>query len=55
MAQIPGAHIQMLHHPTRYTSDQIEMAAQFAAALNRGRLVVCEPPRLIPLDEQGTD
>ena len=39
----------MLHHPNRHTPDQIERASQFAAAIGRGRFVVCEPPRRIPL------
>ncbi len=46
---IPGVHLEMLHHPNRYSPDQIERASQFAAALGRGRFVVCEPPRRIPL------
>jgi hypothetical protein len=52
MAQMPGVHLEMLHHPTRYTPAQIELASRCAAALNRGKLVVCEPPRLFPLDDQ---
>jgi hypothetical protein len=52
---MPGVYLEMLHHPARYTSAQIEYASRCAALLNRGRLVVCEPPRLIPLDNELTD
>jgi hypothetical protein len=55
MAQMPGVHLEMLHHPTLYTPAQIEFASRCAAALNRGRLVVCEPPRLVPFDDQLND
>ena len=37
-------HVETLHDPARYTSAQVECAAQIAHALGRGRLVLCEPP-----------
>jgi hypothetical protein len=37
--------VETLHDPLRYTSAQVERAAQIAEALGRGRLVLCEPPR----------
>ena len=43
--QIPGVHIETLHNPTRYTYAQIEKACTLAAVLNRGKLVLVEPPR----------
>jgi hypothetical protein len=43
--QIPGVHIETLQSPTRYTSSQIETACVIAAMLNRGKLVLVEPPK----------
>jgi hypothetical protein len=43
--QTPGVHIETLHNPTRYTHAQIEKACTIAAMLNRGKLVLVEPPR----------
>jgi hypothetical protein len=43
--QIPGVHIETLHNPTRYSFAQIERACALAALLNRGKLVLVEPPR----------
>jgi hypothetical protein len=43
--QMPGVHIETLHNPTRYTHAQIERACTIAAMLNRGKLVLVEPPR----------
>jgi hypothetical protein len=43
--QIPGVHIETLHNPTRYSYAQIEKACTLAALLNRGKLVLVEPPR----------
>ena len=43
--QIPGVHIETLHNPTRYPYSQIEKACTLAALLNRGKLVLVEPPR----------
>jgi hypothetical protein len=43
--QIPGVHIETLHNPTRYSFAQIEKACSIAALLNRGKLVLVEPPR----------
>ena len=41
----PGVHIETLHDPARYSHVQIERACQLAAMLNRGKLVLVEPPR----------
>jgi hypothetical protein len=43
--QIPGVHIETLHNPVRYTSTQIEQACALAQMLNRGKLILIEPPR----------
>jgi hypothetical protein len=43
--QMSGVHIETLHNPTRYTHAQIEKACTIAAMLNRGTLVLVEPPR----------
>lgn len=42
---IPGAAIQTLHHPLRYTTAQIDKAALIAHLLQRGTLILTEPPR----------
>jgi hypothetical protein len=51
--QIPGVHIETLHNPTRYSFSQIERACALAALLNRGKLVLVEPPRNSPGDRLG--
>ena len=43
--QIPGVHIETIQDPTRYTYAQIEFACMIAQWLNRGKLVLTEPPR----------
>jgi hypothetical protein len=43
--QIPGAMITTLANPKRYTAAQLDRACLIAAALNRGRLVLCEEPQ----------
>ena len=43
--QIPGVHIETLHNPVRYTYGQIEKACAIAQMLNRGKLVLVEPPQ----------
>jgi hypothetical protein len=43
--QIPGVHIETLHNPVRYTYSQIEKACAIAQMLNRGKLVLVEPPQ----------
>ena len=43
--QIPGVHIETLQNPVRYTYAQIEKACAIAQMLNRGKLVLVEPPR----------
>jgi hypothetical protein len=45
LMQIPGVHIETLHNPVRYTYSQIEKACAIAQMLNRGKLVLVEPPR----------
>lgn len=45
MASMPSVHIQTLKHPGMYSYMQIEHACAIAQILNRGRLVLCEPPR----------
>jgi hypothetical protein len=40
----PDFRIETLHNPVRYTNAQIATAAAIAQALNRGRLVLIEPP-----------
>lgn len=41
---IPGVHIETVHHPIRYTHQQIEKATLVAAFMNRGKLVLAEDP-----------
>jgi hypothetical protein len=41
---IPGVHIETLHNPARYTYAQIDRACALAHMLNRGRLLLLEPP-----------
>ncbi len=41
---MPGVHIETLHEPTRYSAIQIEKACALATVLNRGKLVLVEPP-----------
>ncbi len=43
--QIPGVHIETLHNPGHYSGTQIEKACAVAQLLNRGKLVLIEPPR----------
>ena len=45
MSQIPGVHIETLHHPTRYTTMQLDRAAAVAYSLARGKLILAEPPK----------
>jgi hypothetical protein len=45
MQQIPGVHIETLHNPVLYTYAQIEKACALAQLLNRGKLVLVEPPQ----------
>ena len=45
MTLLPGVHIETLHSPVRYTYAQVELACQIARLLNRGKLVLCDPPR----------
>ena len=43
--QLPGVHIETIHDPARYTYAQVDLACAVAAHLNRGLLVLTEPPR----------
>jgi len=43
--QIPGVHIETLENPVRYTPAQIEQACAIAQSLDRGKLILVEPPR----------
>lgn len=43
--QIPGVHLETLQNPCAYTHAQIEKACAIAQLLNRGKLVLVEPPR----------
>jgi hypothetical protein len=42
--QIPGVHIETLQNPVRYSYAQLERACVIAQLLNRGKLVLTEPP-----------
>jgi hypothetical protein len=42
---IPGVLVETLHNPARYTYAQIETACAIAQRLDRGKLVLIEPPR----------
>ena len=43
--QTPSVHIETVHDPIRYTPTQIEQACAIAQLLNRGKLILVEPPR----------
>ena len=40
----PGVHIETLYSPSQYSAAQLERACLIAAALNRGKLILVEPP-----------
>ncbi len=42
---VPGVRIETLHNPAHYTYAQIETACALAQILDRGKLVLAEPPR----------
>ena len=42
---IPRVHIETIHNPLRYTFAQIEQACAIAELLDRGKLILVEPPR----------
>lgn len=42
--QIRGVHIETLQNPARYTHEQIQFACTVASEMNRGKLVLVEPP-----------
>jgi hypothetical protein len=37
-------HVETLHDPGRYTTAQMDRAFAIAAALNRGKMILVEPP-----------
>jgi hypothetical protein len=41
----PGVHVETLLDPTRYSATQLDRASRIAAMLNRGTLVLAEPPQ----------
>jgi hypothetical protein len=43
--QIPMVHVETLENPVRYSPEQIEKACAIAQLLERGKLVLLEPPR----------
>ena len=43
--KLPGVHIETLHNPALYAAWQLELATTIAAHLNRGKLVLAQPPR----------
>jgi hypothetical protein len=43
--QVPGVHLETLHNPVRYSPEQIEKACAIAQLLDRGKLVLVEPPQ----------
>ena len=40
-----GVQVETLHDPDRYSPAQIELACAVAQRLNRGKLVLLEPPK----------
>lgn len=53
MTQIPGVWVETIASPTAYTYQQVEGAVQVAAALDRGKFILTDPP---PHDcEQAVD
>jgi hypothetical protein len=42
---IPAIHIETLHNPQEYTARQLDLACKLAGLLDRGRLLLVEPPR----------
>lgn len=42
---MPGVQVETLQDPKRYTPIQLERASRIASQLNRGKLVLAEPPR----------
>lgn len=42
---MPGVHIETIRPPQQYTDLQLDRACEIARALNRGRLILCEPPQ----------
>ena len=46
MSTPPNAVVETLDDPGRYSTPQLNNAKRIATLLNRGRLVLCEFPRL---------
>lgn len=42
---IPGVHIETLHKPQRYSTEQLDKACKIAYQLHRGKLILVEPPK----------
>lgn len=42
--QLPGVHLETIGNPVLYTPAQIDLAIQIAFVLQRGKLVLTEPP-----------
>jgi hypothetical protein len=42
---VPGVHVETLHNPTKYSAEQIDRACAIAQLLERGKLVLVEPPK----------
>jgi hypothetical protein len=43
--ELRDIHIETLHNPALYADWQIDLAVAVAVRLNRGRLVLAQPPR----------
>ena len=46
--QIPGVHIETLLNPHCYSARQLDRACKIAYLLNRGKLIIVEPPEPTP-------
>jgi Rad3-related DNA helicase len=47
-----GVWMETLESPTRYSRQQIELAAAVMSVVNRGRFVLCEAPSGIALADE---
>jgi hypothetical protein len=45
VAQIPGAWVETLKNPSKYTPHQLDKAIRLASILNRGRFILTETPQ----------
>jgi hypothetical protein len=41
----PGVQIETLQHPSRYSAAQLDRACRIALLLDRGKLILVEPPQ----------